>query len=141
MATSGIRTLNASPYASGASESASVVSFTLNEPADDVTIFRDGISSSLGALPAGAGSFALDSASAWSIVATRSATPGYTTMTGYAPAPTDPAPGAVNQISDDSNALLSFFLPRAGLAVNTLPSTGALFGRIYVASVDAGPTS
>src|SRR2546423_13734626 len=58
----------AAPYASGVSEAAGVVSFTLNHAATDVTVIRDGVPTSLGAPGKGAQSFNRHGAANYSIV-------------------------------------------------------------------------
>jgi hypothetical protein len=113
---------SAVPYASRVINAAGTVSFILNEAADNVTVVLDGGASSmdLGALPKGAHSFGLGTATAFSIVVSKSVPPAWT------------------QISTDTNEV-RFFSAR-GVAVNLNPAT-PLFGRIYVANAVAGTTA
>jgi hypothetical protein len=110
------------PYASGVTNNAGTVSFTLNEAAGNVTVVFDGGASSndLGALTNGTHSFSLGGATTFSIVVKKD------------------VPLSWTQISTDTN-LTRFFSGR-GVAVNMDPST-PLFGRIYVANALNGTTA
>jgi hypothetical protein len=109
---------HAGSYASGITESGGNVSFVLNDAATDVTIVRDGVATSLGALPEGTHSFARNGASSYYIQVSNTAAPGWTL------------------ISTDTTQN-NFELPR-GVGVNTTSSTGGApnpyFGRVYVAN-------
>lgn len=111
---------NAVPYASGVTGNAGIVSFILNEAADNVTvIFDHGASSQdLGPLDKGTHSFPIGSAISFEIVVRKSAGSVWTL------------------ISTDTNRLMQFNSGR-GVAVNLQASTPA-FGRIYVANSSAG---
>jgi hypothetical protein len=117
----------ATPYASGVSNNAGVVTFILNEAADNVSVVFDGGAStqSMGALAAGTHAFNLGTATSFEIVVKKDSSPGYTQ-------------GVLNQINSDSNILCRFNNQR-GVAVNKNPASPA-FGRIYV-SVSAAGTS
>ncbi|HKQ39757.1 MAG TPA: Calx-beta domain-containing protein [Verrucomicrobiae bacterium] len=110
----------ATPYASGVRVDAGIVSFILNESADNVTVVFDGGASSrdLGARDNGTHSFNLDAASSFEIVVKKSAPPVWTL------------------ISTDTNRLMQFNSGR-GVAVN-MHSSSPYFGRIYVANSAAG---
>lgn len=116
---------NATPYASGVRVDAGVVSFILNESADNVTVVLDGGASTqnLGARAAGTHTFNLGAATSFEIVVKKDGSPGY-------------LHGALNQISSDSN-ILNRFTSQRGVAVNKNPAS-PLFGRIYVSVSAAG---
>jgi len=118
----------ATPYASGVTNNAGVVSFILNEAADNVTVVFDGgaSSSDLGALGAGQHSFNLGAATSFAIEVRKASGPGYLN-------------GVTNRISSETNSLAWFFSPR-GVAVNRNPGSPN-FGRVYVADAVAGPTT
>lgn len=111
----------ATPYASGISESGGNVSFFLNEAADKVSVVFSGPGSTLdlGALDRGAHSFPRGTAASFQIQVTKSAPPVWTRIS-----------------DDDTNALLQFFAP-ISLSVNRNPAS-TNFGRIYVLE-DGGP--
>src|SRR6476620_9647180 len=69
----------AASYASGVTEAAGTITFNLNEDADNVVIYRDGVPTSLGAKAKGAVSFTRDSASTWKIEVTKVGGLGYNT--------------------------------------------------------------
>src|SRR5262245_25992740 len=139
------RTSHATPYASGVSETAGVVTFTLNESADDVIVIRDGTPTSLGALGRGSATFNRSGATNYSIVANKLFTPGYLLANGSTIALGN---GSVSggtitsntstslKISDDSLETLNFFAPR-GVAVNQNPASPT-FGRIFVSNSNTG---
>ena len=106
---------NATPYASSVQNNAGVVSFTLNESADNVTVIFDGGASTqdLGARSKGAHSFNMGTATFFEIVVKKT--------------------GADWEvISSDTNRLMQFNSGR-GVAVNMHPNS-PYFGRIYVAN-------
>ncbi len=113
------RPAQATPYASGLTNSNGTISFILNESADSVKVIFDGgaSTSDLGALTAGKHSFSLGAATAFRIAVTKIAAPGY-------------LQGVLNQISVDTNVFVTFVNQR-GVAVNKNP-TSPYFGRIYV---------
>ena len=117
----------ATPYASGVTVNGGVVTFILNESADNVTVEFDGAASSqdLGALEKGTHTFNMGTATSFDIVVSKDSAPGYTQ-------------GILNQISSDTN-ILNRFSNQRGVAVNKNPNS-PLFGRIYV-SVSAAGTS
>jgi len=116
---------NATPYASGVSINAGIVTFILNESADNVTVRFDGGASSqdMGALAAGTHTFNMGGATSFEIVVKKDSPAGYTQ-------------GVLNQISSDSN-VLNRFANQRGVAVNKNPNSPA-FGRIYVSVSAAG---
>ena len=126
----------ATPYASGVSESAGVVTYRLNETADNVTIIRDGVPESLGAIPAGVATFNRNGAANYKIVVSKNSGAGYKNL-----APTSTGTftqGAVLQTSDDANNFVKFNSPR-GIALDNDPSSPN-FGRIYVGNSAAAAT-
>jgi hypothetical protein len=106
--------LDAAPYASGVRNTGNNVwQFVLNEPADNVTVMRDGGNAdNLGALTAGRHTFNMTSFNTFDIVVTAS------------------APAEWMRISDPANLFTNFEQP-TGLAINTDPST-PFFGTVYV---------
>ena len=110
------------PYASGISNNAGTVTFTLNEAADNVTVSFDGGASTLnmGALAAGNHSFSLGAATSYAIEVRKN------------------APAIWTQIGADS--VLTRYFSARGLAVNTFPGS-RYFGRIYVANGGPGTTT
>lgn len=118
----------ARPYATSLTNDAGIVSFRLNEDADNVkVIWNNGANSSdLGALPKGltvTGNLGVSGT--FKVQVTKNAGPGY-------------LQGVVNQISDDANNFVKFSNQR-GLAVNKNPAS-PYFGRVYV-SVSAPITT
>ncbi len=111
--------LQAVPYASGVNQVNDTVGFTLNEPADTVTITRDGGSAIvMNAAAAGRHSFDMTGFSSYTISVTHSAPVGWTE-----------SPISIG------NAMLGF--ERAnGVAVNNNPGSPN-FGRFYVSQRDA----
>ena len=111
----------AAPFASAVTNRAGVVSFILNEAADNVKIISSGgtITNDLGALPRGSNGFNLGISGVYSVVVFKNGAPGYTQA-------------AINQISVDSNPLLRFPNGR-GVAINRDPMS-PYFGRVYVAN-------
>ena len=133
----------ASPYASGVSESAGVVSFTLNE-GGTVTVIRDGVPDPQGALAVGPHTFSRNGATNYSIQVANVAGAGYqtaTSLTSGVALTADGTPLATPlQISDDNNVRNTFNSPR-GVQVNRNPANGADFGLVYVTnSAAGGPT-
>jgi PA14 domain/Immunoglobulin domain/Immunoglobulin I-set domain len=120
------------PYASGISNNSGTISFILNENADNVkVIFDSGTSTNdLGALAKGLRSFSLGASTNYQIVVSKKAGPGFITAD---PSGTN---AIFQQISADTNVLLSFLTPR-GIAVNNNPSS-PLFGRIYIGNSTPG---
>ena len=112
----------ATPYASSVTNAGGVVSFRLNESADNVSVVFDGGASTLdlGALTKGLQSFNLGGATTFEIVVKKSAPPAW------------------SLISSDTNTLLQFNSPR-GVAVSFVTNSPT-FGRIYVANSSAGNT-
>jgi len=121
------------PYASGLSNRNGIISFRLNETADNVKIVSaaGAVTNDLGPLPAGLNSLALDVTGPFQLVVFKAGPAGFLT-------PLEPNRGAVLQISPDSPAT-RFFSPR-GVAVNTHPGSPH-FGRIYVANATGGTVS
>jgi|GEM_PF-1400506 len=120
----------ATPYASGVSESAGVVSFRLNEAADSVTIIRDGVPEVIGVLPAGVSTFNRNGAANYKIVVNKNSGPGYKNL---APSSTGTfTQGAVLQTSSDANKQTWFNSPRGIALDNSVTSPN--FGRIYVSN-------
>ena len=116
-------TVWATPYASGIIDlGGGDIQFTLNESAGKVEVRRTGDTTlNLGVLGPGTHTFNVGAASAWQIVASKNAAPGWA------------------QISSDSNVNNQFYTPR-GVAVNANPAS-TYFGRIYVAEGGGGATA
>ena len=112
----------ATPYASGLTNNAGVVSFILNEDAGNVTVTLNpgGSTLDLGALGKGPHDFNLGAATSFQIVVRKVASAGW------------------SLISSDTNTFLQFPTPR-GVAVN-MNTNSPQFGRIYVANSAAGTT-
>ncbi|HTD87775.1 MAG TPA: Calx-beta domain-containing protein [Candidatus Binatia bacterium] len=113
---------NATPYASAVQNNAGVVSFTLNESADNVTVVFDGGASTqdLGVQSKGTHSFNMGTATSFEIVVKKTAADW-------------------ELISNDTNRFMLFNSGR-GVAVNMQPSS-TYFGRIYVANSASGTAS
>jgi hypothetical protein len=120
-------------YASSLTNDAGVVSFRLNEPADNVKVVSGGgaVTNDLGALGAGVHTFNLGIAGVFQVAVFKVSGPGFLS-------PVAPNRGAVQQIGADT-VLTRFTQPR-GLVVNTDPAS-PLFGRVYVANGAAGTTT
>jgi hypothetical protein len=73
----GLPSAHAAPYASGVIESAGIVTFRLNESADEVVVIRDGTPHNLGALGAGSHTFSRSGAATYQIVVNKNAAPGF----------------------------------------------------------------
>jgi|GEM_PF-4758486 len=118
-----ISVTRAVPYASGLTNNGDTVSFVLNENADNVKVILDGTTTiDLGALTRGTRSFSLAGTTTFQIVVTNAATNGW------------------SLISSDANTQTQIPWPR-GVAVNTNPAIGKLFGRTYVANAVSDYTS
>jgi hypothetical protein len=137
---------SAAPYASGVSFSGTTVNFVLNEPADALAAFVNGVPVVLDGSTAGSKSFTLPSAGTpFSIVATKADAVGYTIPTGgmiaaSANGLSQPANlSGTRQISLDSNVLNRFNSPR-GVSVVT-NAAQPTFGTAYVANSAAGATT
>src|SRR5688572_3706429 len=89
---------NAASYASGITQSGTIVSFTLNESitSGDVIVYRDGVPTSLGGLAKGTHSFDLGTAANYSIAVKNAAAVG-----GFTQAE-DALIAFGNKLSDDS---------------------------------------
>jgi hypothetical protein len=124
----------AASYASGVTESAGTISFTLNEDAQNVIILRDGVPTSLGAQARGTLSFTRDGATNWQIQVVQSGGLGFgTALPSFATSNTELTPRVgVLQAQPDS-ALTRFNSPR-GIDVNTSTADLSLFGRVYVSN-------
>ncbi len=118
------------PYASSLTNLNGLLSFRLNEAAENVKIISsDGATTNdLGTVPAGLNHFALSITGKFQVVVHKFSPIGFRT-------PIAPNRGAVLQISPDTNTT-RFFSPR-GLAVNNNPASPH-FGRIYVANATSG---
>ena len=131
-------------YASGVSESGGTVNFILNENNSSVTVIRDGVPTSLGALNLGPQSFARSGAVNYSIVVTSNPGDGFLAAVGAATGITGIRDGTLIggtfQISDDNNVRYAFNAPRA-VAINTNPANGANFGRVYIGNTSNGTTA
>ena len=105
---------HAVPYASQISESGGIVTFRLNEAADNVKVVFTGPNSTLdmGAVPRGVTNFNRGGAASYEIQVTKSAPPAW------------------SLISSDSDPLNQFFAPLS-VAVNRNPGS-TNFGRIYI---------
>ncbi len=116
------------PYATGLTNDAGVISFRLNEAADKVEVISSGgaVTNDLGALAAGLHMSNLGISGDFDVRVSRTSGLGY-------------EDGAALQISDDANRLLQFFRP-VGVAVVTDPAS-PYFGRIYVANVTNATTA
>ena len=110
------------PYASGVrNTSGANWEFVLNEPADNVTVRRNGANPlNLGALTAGRHSFSLTGFSTFDVDVSNS------------------APVAWAPISDPTNLFTNYTIP-SGVAINTNPSS-PFFGTVYVANSLASAT-
>ena len=120
----------ATPYATCLTNSNGVISFRLNEAADNVKILWNSGASSVDLGPLGKGLTVTDLSaqgvtSPFQVEVTKVAGPGY-------------LQGAVNQISDDANTFVQFTNQR-GLAINKNPAS-PYFGRVYVAVATAATT-
>ena len=104
------------------------VSFVLNESADSVkVVFDEGASTMVigtSPEPAGTKTFSKAGRTSYRIEVEKNAGPGWKS-------------GVLQQISQDSNDLVKFANGR-GVAVNRLPNTGPLFGRIYTTVATTG---
>lgn len=109
------------PYASGVTQSGSVVNFVLNEASPNVQVSLGGGGTlDLGSLPAGAHSFDTSGAPSYQIKVSSSAAAGWT------------------QTSAD-NMNTSFYIP-TGVSVNRNPGSPN-FGSIYVSNSGSGTTT
>lgn len=106
------------PYASGIKFEGGVLTFILNEDADNVKVIAGATVHDLGALTKGTVSRTLALSGAFRIEVRRS------------------APGGWAQTSSDANTLVRFNSPR-GVAVNNHPAS-PYFGRVYIANSAAG---
>ncbi|MBC8002865.1 MAG: hypothetical protein H7X97_09795, partial [Opitutaceae bacterium] len=113
--------VHATPYATGLTNNAGVVSFRLNEPAGNVRIVYNGgaNTTNIGALPAGLIVTNLGITGVYQIVVSNNAAAGWLF-------------GTTNLISSDLNPLLRFPNGR-GVAVNRNPAS-PYFGRVFVAN-------
>jgi hypothetical protein len=121
------RQASAVPYASQIANTATDVSFLLNESADNVTMIfsNPALTNDLGPLPKGTHVFP-KLGEGFKIVVSKSTGPGY-------------LQGVTNQVSDDSNILMRFVNQR-GVVVNRNPAS-PYFGRIYVSVTTPGTNS
>jgi hypothetical protein len=123
--------LHATPYASCITNSATTVGFRLNESGGTVTVtYEDGTTNSNYN-----GTNLVKGAYTFSLVG----------HTGFAIAVTKTGNGVPSQISIDNTSAnnaptnFTYFTSPRGMAVNSNPKIGSLFGRIYVANVGAPP--
>jgi hypothetical protein len=107
------------PYASSLKNQGGVISFILNEPADNVKLVYNGTTTvDLGALPKGLFSTNLAVSGTFKVAVSRNAAGGWV------------------QTSSDTNNTSKYNSPR-GLAINRNPKS-PYFGRVYVANSAAG---
>lgn len=118
----------ATPYATCLTNNAGVVSFRLNESADNVKVIWNGgaTTNDLGAVSRGLTVTNLGVTGVFKIQCTKSSASGWTDA-------------VVNQISDDTNNFVKFAQGR-GLAINNNPAS-PYFGRVYVSLQAAGTVS
>lgn len=123
--------IQAVPYATCLTNRGGIISFRLNEPADDVKILSTGGATveALGALPAGLHTIASSVTGAFQVSVFN------TSPIGFA-APAALNQGATLQISTDG--ITTRFREPRGLAVNTDPASPN-FGRVYVSHGSSGP--
>lgn len=118
----------AAPYASGVTVTGDAVTFILNESADTVkVVFNEGATTMvIGTTPepAGTKNFSKAGFTSFRIEVEKNAGPGWKS-------------GVLQQISQDTNDLVKFANGR-GVAVNRLPDTGPLFGRVYTSVATTG---
>ncbi len=119
--------LQATPYASGLTNTGTQVIFRLNEPADSVKVISNGgaTTNDLGALAAGLQTNTDTIVGAFSVEVSQNFNLGY-------------KHGAARKVSNDANPMANYNSPR-GVAVNNNPSS-PLFGTISVANSAAGGT-
>ncbi len=130
----------ATTFASSVTESAGTVNFVLNDAADDVTVVRDGVPSSLGALGRGAQSFTRNGAAQYQIVVRKTNANGYLYNTGTIASDNGTVTnGGLVQVTDDADPQWAYRQPR-GMTINTNPANGANFGRFYVSNTTTGVT-
>jgi hypothetical protein len=125
----------ATPYASGLTNSAGTVSFFLNEDAENVKVsFNNGTggTNDLGARARGKHTFSLGANTNYSILVTKASGAGYKSDNGSGAA-------VKLQISASTNRYLNFEYPR-GLKVNRNPSS-RFFGRIYGGNIRTNVTA
>ena len=118
------RSVQAHPYASGVSgtNGAGVVSFIMNEAGANVSVvFEDNTTNAMGVLPKGATNFNLGAHTSFRIICTKQGN------------------GTPALISSDAYTNSVWGSPR-GVAVNSNPKNGKLFGRIYAGSSAASGT-
>src|SRR5437867_4165780 len=114
----------ATPYASALTRSGNVISFILNEDADNVKVLLNSgtTTNDMGGLVKGVHSFNLSGATNYQVAVSKNTPLGRT------------------QISSDATVAVQFYSAK-GEAVNIYPTNTALFGRTYVANSLAGTTT
>ncbi len=123
--------LHARSYASELTNTAGVVSFTLNAAADNVKVVFGTTTNDLGALAAGSYSTNVSASGVVKVEVTKSNPVGWSNTPSAFVA-------SKLQISSDSNPFTRYNSPR-GVAVNRNPSS-PFFGRVYVANSTPGAT-
>jgi len=129
------RQTRGTPYASGITNNAGVVSFFLNEHADSVRVaFNNGTGTpnNMGTLVRGKYTFSLGGNTNFSIVVSNASGAGWKSGNGSGAA-------VKLQISESTNRYLNFENPRA-IRINQNPSS-RFFGRIYTANTRTNATS
>lgn len=123
----------ATPYASSLTNAGGIISFRLNESADNIYIISAGgaTTNQLGPMAAGLQSVVLSISGSYKVAAFKASPPGFATAVA-------PNRGAILQIGTDT--LLTRFNQPRGLTVNTDPASPA-FGRVYVANGTNGTTT
>ena len=124
---------HATPYASSLTNAGGIISFRLNESADNVYIISNAgaTTNQLGPMAAGLQSVTLSISGTYQVAAFKASPPGFATAVA-------PNRGAILQIGTDT-PLTRFNQPR-GLTVNTNP-TSPTFGRVYVSNGTNGTTT
>ena len=118
---------NAAPYACDLTNNSGVISFRLNENADNVKVIVGGVTNDLGAGVKGVTTTNLGIPGIFKVVVTRSAPAGYTLSSDDA-------------YLDGNGVYVNKFEQPRGIAVNKNPATPS-FGRIFVANGRAGSAS
>ena len=123
----------ATPYASSLTNAGGVISFRLNESADNIYIISNAgaTTNQLGPMAAGLQSVALSISGTYQVAAFKASPPGFATAVA-------PNRGAILQIGADT--LLTRFNQPRGLTVNTNPASPT-FGRVYVSNGAGGTTT
>lgn len=130
----------AAPYASSVSITGTTVTFTLNEDASTLAYtINGGAPISLDGSTKGTKTFNLNSPTDKFAITASKVSGGYAFANGFTTAAAASGLGVAstnggyNLVSSDTNPLVKFNSPR-GVAVNTNPNAGSLFGVSYVAN-------